>query len=134
MTNTPLLNSSPEAQLRSEIQDLTLRAPGLSWAVRRISELLKQKAGLALFVVEQRRRAAGSLFSRPEVRAFLGSAHSSKLLYTVPLVENGVELGRLMAAFADPPFSPGTARGLAQFVGQQLAALTASRHDLKVQA
>jgi hypothetical protein len=134
MNTTSLLSANPEAQLRSEIQDLTRRAPGISWAIGRISDLLRQKAGLALFVVEHHTQASGSLFSRPEVRDFLGSAHASKLLYTVPLAHNGVESGRLMAAFADPPFSPGAARGLAQFIGQQLATLTASRRDLKVPA
>lgn len=110
------------------------KASGLSAASRQIGELLKSNAGLTLLVVERGHPGGASFFGRPEVRAFLGSAHASKLVYTVPLVHNGVEAGKLLAAFADPPFSPGAARGLAQYVGQQLAPLAVPHREMKVPA
>ncbi|MBI5086520.1 MAG: ANTAR domain-containing protein [Acidobacteria bacterium] len=82
--------------------------------------MLRREAGGVIFRAEP----GGELrLNQAEVYEFLNSVRVCKMLYTVPLIEQGQQLGWLVAAFADPPLALDVPHRLARFAGQQLGSL-----------
>lgn len=112
--------STLEEALLHELSHIANTAPAFTWAVERTQSLLQYEAGLALLLVDL---DSTSPLAQPEVQAFLSSPNQAKLLYTVPLIDRGAEIGRIVAGFADPPLDSDAARRVAVFAGEQLGSL-----------
>jgi hypothetical protein len=110
-----------EESLYPEITRIVTEAPSLKRAIETIATLLSRHAGGALLLFERGARRAP--LARPEVREFLASAPACKFLYSMPLIKRGQELGRLVAAFADPPLPVDSPRRLATHAAEQLTLL-----------
>lgn len=114
-------NLDSESGILSEISRIVSEAPAFTWAVENIASLLRTSAGGALFFVDL--DTGSEPLARSEVREFLASAHPCKLLYTMPVRDRGAEVGRLIAAFSDPPLPTDTPQRLARFASEQLGSL-----------
>jgi hypothetical protein len=116
----------------SEIRRIASEAPAFPWAVRQMAGLLKRHAGGALFLFE--RTWKKTPLARAEVREFLASNHRCKFLYTIPLIAHGAEVGRLVAAFADPPLPTDAPQRIARFAGEQIASLLGRTRSARLSA
>lgn len=122
--------SQEESQLIREIGRLANSSSTIEIAVERIAALLESAAGARIFSVETNADAP-SVFVRQDVRDFLAAPEARcRLIYAVPLKDHGRDIGRLVAAFADPALPADVPQRLAKFAGEQLGTLHARAQRL----
>ncbi|GEM_PF-5624573 len=118
-----------ETEILQSISRITSEVPAFSWGVEQVNSLLRSRAGATVLVVETGAEGAGpALMQGEEVQAFLAGSEPQKLLYAVPLVDRGREIGRLVAGFGNPVLPTSETRRIAEFAGEQLGGLLGRTH------